>query len=290
MHLIAAALSRHLGAYCDGPGHALTEQWHQAVPPLFRFRECPRPADSSHTIGRLCEHRCEPLYPHLRNLMYVEFDVNYVFTPYRVLPSLPEFRAAWHAHQQGQPGGFSTRPGRTVLVDIGVNGFFASAKHLIDLYAPHLPFDVAYLIEPDAKGMDIPDSYRRHVNLTWLTHYVEVGTGRWPYDILKWLPTAVSTEDYVVLKFDVDESTSGQTIEWGFLAELIHSEATRDLVDELFVELHFLWTPKAGLAQPQPSLGLSRSMAWSHHGHSMRQAFDVLRELRRCGIAVHAWP
>ena len=29
---------------------------------------------------------------------------------------------------------------------------------------------------------------------------------------------------------------------------------------------------------------------WKYQGHTMWQAFDVLRELRACGVAVHAWP
>ena len=45
-------------------------------------------------------------------------------------------------------------------------------------------------------------------------------------------------------------------------------------VDELFIELHFF----------APSLN------WVHLTHSMKQAFDVLRELRACGLPVHAWP
>ena len=46
------------------------------------------------------------------------------------------------------------------------------------------------------------------------------------------------------------------------------------LVDELFVELHFY----------------AASLRWVHLTHSMKQAFDVLRQLRACGLPVHAWP
>ena len=47
-----------------------------------------------------------------------------------------------------------------------------------------------------------------------------------------------------------------------------------NLVDELFVELHF-YAPW---------------LRWVHLTHSMKQAFDVLRQLRACGLPVHAWP
>ena len=32
------------------------------------------------------------------------------------------------------------------------------------------------------------------------------------------------------------------------------------------------------------------SLRWVHLTHSMKQAFDVLRQLRACGLPVHAWP
>ena len=64
------------------------------------------------------------------------------------------------------------------------------------------------------------------------------------------------------------------------------------VVDEIFVELHFSWVrrTKYNRKYPDSSLGLNRTMSWGHQRHSMQQAFDLLRELRRCGVAVHAWP
>ena len=63
-------------------------------------------------------------------------------------------------------------------------------------------------------------------------------------------------------------------LEWGFLADLLRSPNTLALVDELLIELHF-YAP---------------SLRWVHLTHSMKQAFDVLRQLRACGLPVHAWP
>ena len=34
----------------------------------------------------------------------------------------------------------------------------------------------------------------------------------------------------------------------------------------------------------------SPSLNWVHLTHSMKQAFDVLRQLRAFGLPVHAWP
>ena len=66
----------------------------------------------------------------------------------------------------------------------------------------------------------------------------------------------------------------GPTMEWGFLADLLRRPEALALVDELFVELHFY----------------ASSLRWVHLTHSMKQAFDVLRQLRACGLPVHAWP
>ena len=88
-------------------------------------------------------------------------------------------------------------------------------------------------------------------------------------------PTTAREDDFVALKFDVDNDFSlGPTMEWGFLADLLRSPKALALVDELFIELHFY----------------ASSLRWVHPTHSMKQAFDVLRQLRACGLPVHAWP
>ena len=93
--------------------------------------------------------------------------------------------------------------------------------------------------------------------------------------ILQWLRENAVEEDFVALKFDVDNDFSlGPTMEWGFLADLLRRPEALALVDELFVELHFF----------------APSLRWVHLTHSMKQAFDVLRQLRACGLPVHAWP
>ena len=78
----------------------------------------------------------------------------------------------------------------------------------------------------------------------------------------------------IALKFDVDNDSLGPTMEWGFVADLLGRPEALALVDELFVELHFF----------------APSLRWVHLTHSIKQAFDVLRQLRACGLPVHAWP
>ena len=46
----------------------------------------------------------------------------------------------------------------------------------------------------------------------------------------------------------------------------------------------------AALDAPASLHFFAPSLNWVHLTHSMKQAFDVLRELRACGLPVHAWP
>ena len=62
-------------------------------------------------------------------------------------------------------------------------------------------------------------------------------------------------------------------MEWGFLADLLSSTELA-LVDELYIELHFWYT----------------GLRWDHRDHDMRQAYDIFRQLRKCGLPVHSWP
>ena len=161
---------------------------------------------------------------------------------------------------------------RRILVDVGGNEWLGSPKALLDHYlAAGAPFDEAHIFEPNS--LDAPPTH----NITTIRVHqtaVDVGT-RDDKDILQWLRESTVEDDFVALKFDVDNDFSlGPTMEWGFLADLLRRPEALALVDELFIELHFF----------APSLN------WVHLTHSMKQAFDVLRELRACGLPVHAWP
>ena len=223
---VVAAFSRHFLRFCELTGRNLTQRWLRQVPPLFRIDHCP--SVSAEALGRACLERCEPLYPHLRNTLFVEFDINYAFLPYAVVPSFERVPLPHGA--------------RVVLLDVGTNGFLASAKHLIDLYEPHLPFTDAILFEPHPEGMEPPAAYAQRLNISVRQHAVDVGTRRPPHDLLEFIPRTVTRVDFVVLKFDVDEGTSGDTMEWGFLADLVHSDALA-YVDEIFIEARHQYPP-----------------------------------------------
>ena len=207
----------------------------------------------------------EPIFPDLRNLMYHEIDVLIAFTPYVVLPSLL---------------GFVMPIGKKVLIDVGSNGWYRSARSLVDLYSSFLSFDLIFLIEPRQEGMWLDMSVP---NVFWIEGFARIGARYFDQpdqeqgavvsiDVIEFLKQ-FSVDDFVVLKFDVDDKHIGLTLEWPFLFDLIYSDVI-SLVDEIFIEMHFLY----------------KRIGWLFNHHSMHQAYDILTQLRACGIAVHAWP
>lgn len=94
----------------------------------------------------------------------------------------------------------------------------------------------------------------------------------------------------------VDEAVSGPTIEWGFVADL-HGNPALALVDELFIEMHFSWLPGT-CSNPRAACADLRSLCTAPVGLASRtqwstvQAYFVCSRtcVRRCGVAVHAWP
>ena len=193
-----------------------------------------------------------------------EYDALISFNPYR---SLASFESVTQRKYR-----------KKIIVDVGANGFAASPKQLIDNYAAlGLQFDELVMFEPeDTDGMQkIPDIYHKKMTIKYQKSFVEIGTRKVESDMLSWLEDNVQEEDFVVVKFDVDShnTNNGPTMEWGFLSDLLYSPALA-LIDELYIELHYE----------------SNMPRWRHETHTSRQAFDILRQLRACGMAIHAWP
>jgi hypothetical protein len=225
----------------------------------FLLKTCPPFLDREY-MNEVAE--MEPILPDGRNLDMREFGSPVSFNPYRPLVSFETIQNKYYK--------------RRILLDIGANGFSASPKQLMDNYAAlGMPFDEVVMFEPDLDGMKhIPEVYRKGTTkLQFIQQYVEVGTRSHDNDVLSWIEGNVDKDDFLVLKFDVDEKNYGPTIEWGFLGDLLYSE-TISLVDEFYTELHYR----------------SRILGWHHFAHSSRQRYDVMRQLRSCGMAVHEWP
>ena len=86
----------------------------------------------------------------------------------------------------------------------------------------------------------------------------------------------------------------GQIEPWIFFCEIAGEKVTvirltLALVDELFIEMHFSWLPGT-CSNPRAVCADLRSPSWTGKPHSMEQAYFLLADLRRCGVAVHAWP
>jgi hypothetical protein len=62
-------------------------------------------------------------------------------------------------------------------------------------------------------------------------------------------------------------------MEWGFLFSIMQNPAIAQLIDEVYIELHFNFP----------------SLFWEHY-HSNWEALDCMRYLRSQGAIVHAWP
>jgi hypothetical protein len=172
--------------------------------------------------------------------------------------------------------------GDRVLIDFGVNQFHGSAKYLIDSFEVFAPFHRVVLIEPRAHRVKVQKYYMAQYNITRIDGYVRTSIGDpavvdgiTHYDALRIIADHCRPIDHCVVKYDVDRLGTADTLEWGFLYSLFSSAQALPLVDELYTELHFHY----------------EDIGWQRFDlHSKQQAIDVMRELRRCGLPVHAWP
>mmetsp|Transcript_3919 Transcript_3919/g.8837 ORF Transcript_3919/g.8837 Transcript_3919/m.8837 type:complete len:578 (-) Transcript_3919:150-1883(-) len=253
----------YLRLYIDSFGALYSRQLNHHIPMAFP------PTFPVHAKRRWVHlaQSLEPVYSSVRNWMFTESQNLIDFSPYRPLVACADVR------QKLLSDGAEGR--RRVLVDVGANGFFASPKYLLDSYAPYLPFTDAIMIEPVPHFLGaVPEPYKKRYNITHMPIYAEVATDS-ATDMLKLLPTMVSKEDFVVLKFDVDPNrfAFGPTMEWGFLFSLMGRPEIAELVDEIYIELHFHFP----------------ALFWKHR-HSNWEALDAVRYLRSQGAIVHAWP
>ncbi len=185
----------YMRLYIDTFGAVYTKQLNKyiplAFPPSFEVQSKPQ--------WRHLAQSVEPVYTSLRNWMFTESANLIDFGPYRPLVAFEEVRRYAQSPVKG-----SAAPRRRVLIDVGANGFFASPKYLIDSYAAYLPFTHAIMVEPEPHfSATVPQSYSDRYNITFLQIYAEVATGS-DTDMLRLLPSLVTQDDFVVLKFDVD--------------------------------------------------------------------------------------
>lgn len=191
-----ALQNAYLQLYIDSFGQMYNQQLQSYLP--FAFH----PDFTVHAKQRWSHltRMLEPVYTSVRNWMYTESFNLIDFGPYFPLVAFPEVRQTLLREAAIQDG----RVRRRVLIDVGANGFFASPKYLLDSYAPFLPFTHAIMVEPEPHfSASVPRVYSERYNISHQQIYAEVATGS-DTDMLKLLPTLVTKDDFVVLKFDVD--------------------------------------------------------------------------------------
>ena len=261
---------RLINAYVPCVSRTRTQELESLIPIRYRLR-APLPVGQYGGEAAMLEH----LEPDGQTLLAPQLG-RHNPAAYRILPFLKSVRQDLCASGSSRHGA----PCRRILIDVGAAHFVRGAKVLLDLYEQAAPFTHALLIDPVLEQDEVPELYRRKYNMTLMKRYISVGSRKEESDVLSILASpalALSEDDFVVLKFDVDEGGAEETssIEWGFLADLLYSPRHLRLVDELFIEMHFFY--------PQ---------CWgsSFREHTMWQHYDVLRQLRAQGIAVHAWP
>jgi len=202
----------------------------------------------------------EQMYPDLRNMWYHEHQALIDFTPYVPLPATG---VVIDTH-------LKAKKGKTILIVAGANKFCRAPKYLMEMYSPYFSFDKIFLF--DGHEIDgLPENVTE-AKISVQTRWMSIAT-RDESDLIALLPSMVREEDFVVLMWDTDLAAAEETLEWGFMADLLSQ--THSLVDELFVEMHFTY----------PRIN------WIYDQHVPREAFELLSQLRHtCGFAVHAWP
>jgi hypothetical protein len=184
-----ALQSAYLKLYIDSFGAEYNRQLNKYIPYAFD----PGFKVVAKNLWPHAAASLEPVYTSLRNWMFTEVSNLIDFAPYRPLIAYSDVRRDILAAKK-----------RRVLIDVGANGFFASPKFLIDSYAPYLPFTDVIMVEPEPHfSATVPPAYSNAYNIRFIPIYAEVATGS-DTDMLKLLPTLVSKDDFVVLKFDVD--------------------------------------------------------------------------------------
>ena len=186
---------------------------------------------------------------------------------YRVLPFIDSFKPLIPTLR------------KRVLIDAGAASFSTGGRRILDLYSGTLRFTHAFLIDPERiEDMPAKNLVEQELNVTQYQRLLRVGTRQPESDLISMITGEawdLDESDFVVLKFDCDLDVHKSSLEWGFLADLVYTPEALRLVDEIFIEMHFFY----------PSLWQDK-----FHSHTMWQHFDVLRQLRTQGIAVHAWP
>lgn len=162
---------------------------------------------------------------------------------------------------------------RRILIDVGAAEFDSSIGWFMDNYPCR--FTHIFAFEPSSIKFRPPISSRLHQIVLSFYPIAAALADTWnTTDFLRVLRSDVrlSLRDYVVLKIDVEND------EWTLLPALMQ-RGIFDYIDEFYVEIHFAGEPAMV------------SSDWERFtGHSICDAYAVLKQMRECGVVAHYWP
>eukprot|EP00897_Mesotaenium_endlicherianum_P002054 jgi/Mesen1/1877/ME000143S00925 len=179
------------------------------------------------------------------------------------------------------------RARRKVFLDLGGKTFSSSTQWFMQMYP--LVFDDIHAFEVrkgvyripkggdglhDSKSptlvQDALDKVTLHEGV-----YVSHKDLRSALNITRWMieDLKLQPEDAVIVKMDIEEA------EWPILHYWAENPQMGELVDELFVEIHYKHESMFEYGWP-----------WTSSNHTREEATSLLHNLRANGIYAHAWP
>lgn len=185
---------------------------------------------------------------------------------------------------------------RRVYLDLGANDFHTSVQWFSRMYP--CDFTEVHAWEVSSNLFRIPspafnedmnwspeNSHSIRVNRTpevsdWMTAriklynaFVSDADGENAVNITRFMKQELklTAADAVVVKMDIEGA------EWPILERWLHDPEMVDIIDELFVEVHY----------NHPSMF---DFHWNLFSHSREEAHKLLASLRAKGFFVHAWP
>ncbi|KAL1524952.1 hypothetical protein AB1Y20_019828 [Prymnesium parvum] len=184
--------------------------------------------------------------------------------------------------------------GRNLLYDLGCGNYSRADGKAVDLtrgqgLGPSIPlfnalyerncivFDRIFAWEyikydPQVWWSDVPASVRG--KLHFYNVPVDKEPSSSPGSFIQLLKTTATAQDFVAIKLDIDHPEIEQSI----IEQIMSDPVVANLVDEVFIEIHFYFD------------GID--FGWGAHAsqqHSVDDALSIMHRLRQLGIRAHFW-
>jgi hypothetical protein len=228
------------------------------------------------------------------------------------------------------PGFVRRRAQRHVLLDVGANGFYGSAKvhwlrihfmfvhsaftpyllhlhsqfdpsllyphvaaeALIDLYEPYHPFDLVVMLEPDAWEMEVPADYEARYQFENIAGVARTGirSAGANETTADWNGPSVKLRVLDIVAWIQQNISPHDSFVLKYDVDELNEGKT--------IEWGFLSDlVHSGAIHLVDELFIELHFWYPqfeghfrHRDHRMQQAFSVQKQLRDCGVVVHQWP